>query len=453
MVERIWRESLSRLREQVDPQSFTTWIEPIHPAGFTDGVLSLTVPNTFMAEWLEKYFVEVISSSVRAVEPECRSITIRQVPRAEKTKTTPPAAPDLAPQPIMETTLGTRTDPPPKLNAKYTFDTFITGGANHFAYAASRAVTKSPGSSYNPLFLYGGVGLGKTHLMQAIGHAVWEANPNITVQYMTSEEFTNELITAIQTRSTAAFRAKYRSVDVLLIDDIQFIAGRDSTQEEFFHTFNTLYDAHKQIVLNSDRPPKDIPALEERLVSRFHWGLVTDIQPPDVETRVAILRTKAEQDGLDLPQDVAHFIAQTVSTNIRELEGALIRVTAYASMLGRPVALEMAQEALEGLIPNAVSKPLSIDRIQQAVAAHYDVRIAELKGNRRSRQVVTPRQVAMFLCRDLTQASLTDVGDAFGGRDHTTVMHACRKITDDREREPALRHTLDTLSKQLQETP
>ncbi len=454
MVEQLWKQSLERLRTEVDAQSFATWIAPIRPTSFENGVLSLQVPSTFMADWLQRHFLGVIISSVKVYEPACREVVIAQ--RRQSTGGLITELPI-----VMDDEPGLASAPLPaaqrrglhNLNPKNTFDSFVVGPSNNFACAASLAVARSPGESYNPLFLYGGVGLGKTHLMQAIGHDAWERHPGSTVLYMTSEVFTNELIAAIQSRSTGAFRAKYRSIDVLLIDDIQFLSGRDSTQDEFFHTFNTLYDAHRQIVMSSDRSPKDIRGLEERLVSRFQWGLVTDIQAPDVETRVAILRAKAEREKVDLPQDVAHFIAQAVTTNIRELEGALIRVTAFGSMMSKPVTLELAQAALRDLLTTPAPKPLSIDRIQQAVGSHYDVRLAELKSSKRSRQIAFPRQVAMYLCRELTSASLEDVGDAFGGRDHTTVMHGYRKIAEEKERDPALRQTLHALTQALQGDP
>lgn len=452
MVQELWEQSLERLRETVDPQCFATWIAPIHASGFTDGVLFLSVPSTFMADWLHRHLLDEIEKSVRTVQPACREITIAHDPNV-----VPPSG-LVTPLPIVMHDEPTDVAQPPpvrprrglhNLNPKNTFDSFVVGPSNNFASAASHAVARSPGKTYNPLFLYGGVGLGKTHLMQAIGHEAWERNPGATVVYMTSEEFTNELIAAIQSRSTGAFRAKYRSVDVLLIDDIQFLAGRDSTQDEFFHTFNTLYDAHRQIVMSSDRSPKDIQGLEERLVSRFQWGLVTDVQTPDVETRAAILRAKAERENVILPQDVEHFIAQAVTTNIRELEGALIRVTAVASMQSKPLTLDLAQEALRDILSTAATKPLSIDRIQQVVGSHYDVRLSELKSSKRSRQIAYPRQVAMYLCRELTAASLEDVGDAFGGRDHTTVMHAYRKIALERERDISMQQTIDLLIQAL----
>ena len=459
VVQELWDLTRERLRARIDPQAFTAWIEPIHSATYAGGRLQLKVPSRFMAEWLERHFFDDLSSLAREVDPACREVTIEVEHRPVTNEGLVQPLPIVMDQPARRARQAAparereRRPPLHTLDPKNTFDSFVIGTSNKFASAACRAVAESPGVTYNPLFLYGGVGLGKTHLMQAIGQEVASRSPSSAVLYMTSEIFTNELIAAIQNRSTEAFRARYRSVDVLLIDDIQFIGGRDSTQEEFFHTFNALHGARKQVVLTSDRPPKDIQGLEERLVSRFQWGLVTDVQPPEVETRIAILRTKADQERLELPQDVAYFIAQAISTNIRELEGALIRVTAYASMMNQPVTLELAQEAMKDLIPIAARKPLSIDRIRREVAAYYDVRIADMNSSKRSRQIAFPRQVAMYLCRELTSASLEDVGDAFGGRDHTTVMHAYRKIADERTRDPILQQTLETLFSTLQDDP
>ena len=313
------------------------------------------------------------------------------------------------------------------LNRKYTFDRFVVGASNRFAHAASLAVAESPAKAYNPLFIYGGVGLGKTHLMQAIGYAILQRHPARRVVYLSSERFTNELIAAIQTRTTTKFRDRYRSVGVLLVDDIHFIAQKEATQEEFFHTFNALYDAHKQIVISSDRSPKDIAGLEERLVSRFEWGLVTDIQSPDLETRTAILRKKAEETQLLVPDEVTDFIAQQVTANIRELEGALIRVLAYCNLFNKSPTADVAREVLKDLVREVRSR-VTVAGIQRRIAEYFQLEVVELRGARRQRSILYPRQVAMFLCRRLTEASLPEIGQAFGGRDHTTVMHAVEKI-------------------------
>jgi chromosomal replication initiator protein len=333
-------------------------------------------------------------------------------------------------------------------NQRYTFDSFVIGSGNRFAHAAARAVAESPGRSYNPLFLYGDTGLGKTHLMQAIGNELMRRRPDMNCVFISSEHFTNQLIQSIAEKSTQRFRAKYRKVDVLLIDDIQFIAGKEATQEEFFHTFNELFDHHKQIVIASDRPPKEIKRIEERLVSRFEWGLVTDIQPPDLETRIAILQNKAQRENLVIPSEVLRFIATYVTSNIRELEGALITVLAYSRLTEQKVNLEMVEDVLRDLIGSEKIKPVSVEQVQRAVAEHYDVRISDLCGRSKQRQFVQPRQMAMYLCKQLiTSMSLSDIGAAFGGKDHTTVIYACNSVTEKAKADLALRQLMDNLVK------
>lgn len=314
------------------------------------------------------------------------------------------------------------------LNSKYTFEIFVVGNSNRFAHAASLAVAESPSKAYNPLFIYGGVGLGKTHLMHAIGHLINENNSNLKVVYVTSEKFINELISAIKDDKNIEFRNKYRNVDVLLIDDVQFIAGKERTQEEFFHTFNALHESNKQIILSSDRPPKEIKTLEERLRSRFEWGLIADIQPPDYETRIAILRKKADVDKLDIPNEVLIYIATKIKSNIRELEGALLRVVAYTNLTNSNITLELAKEALKDLINVKNSKIITIEYIQETIANYYDLTVEMLKSQRRTQNIAFPRQIAMYLCRKLTDSSLPKIGEKFGGRDHTTVIHAYEKI-------------------------
>jgi chromosomal replication initiator protein len=306
------------------------------------------------------------------------------------------------------------------------------------------AVSESPAKAYNPLFIYGGVGLGKTHLMHAIGQSALHKTPKSKVLYISSEEFTNQLISSIQNRSTQKFREKYRNVDILLIDDIQFIAGKESTQEEFFHTFNALYDAHKQIVVTSDRPPKEIQSLEERLISRFEWGLVTDIQPPDFETRTAILKKKSEKETIALSEDVFYFLAEKVKTNIRELEGALIRVVAYAKLIGKDVSVELAKEVLKDMIIEG-EKKITIDLIQKKVAEYFDIKLSDMRAKKRSKAIAYPRQIAMYLARQLTDFSLPEIGDQFGGRDHTTVIHACEKIENELKNKTGLKTIVDKL--------
>jgi len=330
------------------------------------------------------------------------------------------------------------------LNTKYTFESFVVGPSNRFAHAASVAVAESPAKSYNPLFIYGPVGLGKTHLMQAIGQEILRLNPGVRIIYITSERFTNELINAIKTGTTLKFREKYRTVDCLLIDDIHFIAGKEATMEEFFNTFNTLYDAHKQIVVSSDKPPKDISNLEERLVSRFEWGLVTDIQPPDFETRTAILRKKAEREGIAIPDAITFFIADKIKSNIRELEGALIRVVAYSKLVGKEVDEAVAQEVLKDLIVET-QKKITIDLIQRKVAEYFEIRPSDMTAKRRSKNVAYPRHVAMYLSREMTSYSFPEIGEQFGGRDHTTILHACEKIRKDIKKEPKTKSLVDKL--------
>jgi chromosomal replication initiator protein len=324
-------------------------------------------------------------------------------------------------------------DSPPEetefyLNPKYSFESFVVGASNRFAHAASIAVAQNPGHAYNPLFIYGGVGLGKTHLMQAIGNAILLKNKRANVCYVSSETFTNELISAIQNQKTPAFRNRYRNVDALLIDDVQFLGGKDMTQEEFFHTFNTLYDAHKQIIMTSDRPPKEIPNMEGRLISRFEWGLVTDLQPPDMETRAAILRKKAELSGMKLPDEITFFLAEKIKTNIRKLEGCLIRVLSYSSLTGHELTLALTEEVLQDVLAGEEDVSITIETIQKKVAEHFDIRLADMTSKKRPKAIAYPRQIAMFLARQLTRYSLPEIGEAFGGRDHTTVMHACKLL-------------------------
>jgi chromosomal replication initiator protein len=334
-----------------------------------------------------------------------------------------------------------------QLNPKYTFKSFVVGAGNQFAHAACMAVAEQPAKAYNPLFLYGGVGLGKTHLLNAIGNYLAERS-DLRIAYLTTEQFTNEVINSIRYDKMIDLRKRYRSVDMLMIDDIQFLAGKERTQEEFFHTFNTLYEARKQIVLSSDRFPKDMPDIEERLRSRFEWGLIADLQPPDVETRIAILRKKSEDERIVLPEDVIHFLATTMKNNIRELEGSLVRVGAYSSLTGQTITLEMAKNVLRDLIGDK-KKIVSIEDIQEAVGTKYHLKIVDLKSRRRSKTLVHPRQIAMYLCRELTDASFPEIGRQFGGKDHTTIIHACRQITKAKEADSTLQSTLEGLKEQI----
>jgi len=450
-----WREALETLKPRLGSEVVGRWLDPLRVASVTESAVVLEAPNAFFRDWVVAHYFEPLKECVgrRALE----LVTSTSTPTAAilAPSSSAPAASSAvsvsgAPRPSPAGPVPAGWDHP--LNLKCTFDRFVVGPGNRFAHAASLAVAQSPAKAYNPLFIYGGVGLGKTHLMQAIGHAVAQRWPARRVVFISSEGFTNELITAIQTKTTAKFRDRYRTVDVLLVDDIHFIAEKEATQEEFFHTFNTLYDAHKQIVVSSDRPPKDIAGLEERLVSRFEWGLTTDIQPPDLETRTAILRKKAEEARVEVPSGVIDFIARQVTSNIRELEGALIRVVAYCSLFNRPQSEAVAQEVLKDMV-REVSSRVTLEAIQQCIAGYFQVELGELRGVKRQRSILYPRQVAMYLCRRLTEASLPEIGRAFGGRDHTTVMHAVGKIERELAQDVHKKRLVDHLNQLVLSTP
>jgi len=435
-----WRGARETLKDRLGVEVVDRWLDPLRVASVTDASVVLEAPNPFFRDWVVSHYFETLKSLTggRALE---------------LTVSTSPAPVTAQDQPLASRAVThTQTDWERARNLKYTFDRFVVGPGNRFAHAASMAVAESPAKAYNPLFIYGGVGLGKTHLMQAIGYAVQGRWPTRRVVFISSEGFTNELITAIQTRTTAKFRDRYRNVDVLLIDDIHFIAEKEATQEEFFHTFNALYDAHKQIVLSSDRSPKEIAGLEERLVSRFEWGLVTDIQPPDLETRIAILRKKAEEAGIVVSDEVVNFIARQITSNIRELEGALIRVIAYCGFLNKPQTASVAQEVLKEMVCE-VSSRVTVEGIQRCIADYFRIELAELRGARRQRSILYPRQVAMYLCRRLTEASLPEIGRAFGGRDHTTVLHAVGKIEREITQDSHKKHTVEHLHQLVRSLP
>jgi chromosomal replication initiator protein len=412
-----WDEAKELIKGRIHTQSYETWFLPIKFVGASEEEITLEVPNKFFKNWVTEKYLAFIEDALLVCADKKVAVAFALpagiAPDMSKAFAQPKAA-----------------ESPPKhigLNKKYTFDDFVIGPSNRFAHAASLAVSETPAKAYNPLFIYGGVGLGKTHLMQAIGNKVASQNKGLKVLYISSEQFTNQLISAIQNRTTIKFRQIYRSVDILLIDDIHFISGKEATQEEFFHTFNALHDAHKQIVMSSDRSPKDIPALEERLISRFEWGLVTDIQPPDLETRIAILKKKAERETTPVPNDVAFFIAEKIKSNIRELEGALVRVVAYAKLIGGEISVQLVREVLKDMVLEDEVK-VSVELIQKKVAEHFNIKLTDIKGKKRNRAIVYPRQVAMYLARDLTDYSLPEIGSFFGGKDHTTVLHACDKI-------------------------
>ncbi len=423
----VWNKALSALEGELPPQNFSTWIAPIRPLKLEGATVTLEVPNRFFVEWLQEHgYVPAIRRALSAELHEdatvhfavAKAAKAHARPAAETppAEATPPAVPDWA---AAARKIG--------LNPKYTFDSFVVGSSNQFAHAASLAVAEKSPRTYNPLFIYGGVGLGKTHLLTAIGNFKLANYPGARVCYVHAESFMNELIQAIGNKKMPEFREKYRRMDVLLMDDIQFIAGKERTQEEFFHTFNALYESHKNIVVTSDKFPKEIPGLEDRLRSRFAWGLIADIQPPDLETKVAILQKKAEIESIHLPNEVAHFLAANFSSNIRELEGSLVRISAFSSLTHSPITIELSREVLKDFIREA-DREVTIDRILKAVSNHYGVTIADLRGQRRTRTVALPRQVAMYLSRELTASSYPEIGNKIGGRDHSTVMYAWSKI-------------------------
>ena len=417
----VWVEILSRVETKVNRHSFYTWFKPTAFVHETGQNLTVKVPNGLFRDWLTKHYAGVIREALGELDRE--GIRIAFVTDAEAAK--PGAQPTLPTPPSDQKALAA---PPPRgLNPRYTFDNFVVGSSNQFAQAAAQAVAEAPSRSYNPLFLYGGVGLGKTHLMHAIGQYLFEQSPALKLTYISSERFMNEMINAVRYDRILEFRERYRSMDVLLIDDIQFLAGKEGTQTEFFHTFNSLYDAQKQIVISSDCLPNEIPSLEERLRSRFKWGLIADIQPPDLETKVAILKKKAEAESIPLPDDVALYIAGRIKSNIRELEGSLIRLIAYASLTGTEISLPLAQDVLRNLLDRD-DQSVTIEMIQKFIANYYRLKVADLKSRNNSKNVALPRQIAMYLSKSLTNASLPQIGKSFGGKHHSTVIHSIRKI-------------------------
>jgi chromosomal replication initiator protein len=426
----LWNKTLAILRDELSQASFDTWLKSTYLLSYNQDLITISVPNEFAKEWLETRYYELIQDTLELLVNHNVTLTfITQKNHSQPPRTIP----------------NLRSNLDPKLNPKYTFDTFVVGNSNRFAHAAAQAVAGYPSKAYNPLFIYGGVGLGKTHLMHAIGHYVQEHYPDYRVLYVSSEKFTNELINSIRDDKPEEFRNKYRTIDVLLVDDIQFLTGKERTQEEFFHTFNTLHNANKQIIISSDRPPKEITTLEDRLRSRFEWGLIVDIQPPDYETRIAILQKKAQNEGIQLNDDVLAFIAQKINSNIRKLEGALLKVAAHAALTDKPIDPPKAEELLKDMLPQSQPKPITIDLIQEKVASFYKLKKEDLKSKKRTRAVAHPRQVAMYLARELTDMSLPVIGSGFGGRDHTTVMHACDKISQEIGLNQQFKDEVDTL--------
>src|SRR5882724_8372494 len=427
----IWQRILARLEGEVGKHAFGTWLRPTSLIRDEGPGLQIRVPNRLFADWIRRHYLDRIASAASVLGRDALSLEFLIDGEG--------AAPSAAP--VGRPTADSPSDAP---NSRYTFESFVVSSCNEFAHAAALRVAESPSSSYNPLFIYGGVGLGKTHLMHAIGNLVRSRNPHLRQRYISTETFVNDLIGSIRYEKTNDFRTRYRSVDLLLVDDIQFLAEKERTQEEFFHTFNALHEAQKQIVITSDCPPRDIPTLEERLRSRFEWGLIADIQPPDLETKVAILKKKAEAEGVLLPEDVSLFIAGGVRSNIRELEGSLIRLVAYASLTGRPIDLAMAQDTLKDLMEDR-ARTVTLEAIQKIVAGHFHIKTMELKSRNNSKHISFPRQVAMYLCKRLTDKSLPAIGSAFGGKHHTTVIHAVRKIEAMRERDKEFARVLSGL--------
>lgn len=483
-LQAVWEQILQKVLDQrsLTELALNDWLRPVKPLSLSDTTLVLGAPTSLAREWIVKRYIPFLEDAVfdiakKKLKIEVKNLNIEPTPAADppvqETLLTESGAalprtneevhehvdsfPSPAAQPKKEDN-GRSYEAPgmiapgdaSSLNSHYTFDTFVTGNSNRFAHAAALAVAESPGRVYNPFFMYGGVGLGKTHLMHAIGHKILEKFPQMRVLYISSEKFTNELINSIRDGNPESFRQKYRNIDVLLVDDIQFLSKKEHTQEEFFHTFNTLHDANKHIILSSDRHPREIQTLEDRLRSRFEWGLITDIQAPDLETRIAILRKKAALEHLDVPNDVMFSIANRIDNNIRELEGALTRVVAYASLTKQPVTTTLTNEALANIFPTDKTREVTMELIQEVVASYFKLRLDDLHGKKRTRNLAMPRQIAMYLCRELTNNSLPQIGSSFGGRDHTTVIHAYEKISKERQEDAKLDRTIEQLMQRIE---
>jgi chromosomal replication initiator protein len=431
----LWDQILSRVETKVNRHSFYTWFKPTSFVAEDAATITVRVPNAIVRDWLTKHYAGVIGEAMNEVRKPNLTVTFLAEGPLDSGPITLTPAEAAAIQELPAAGEGTaEIAGAPGLNPRYTFDSFIVGSSNQFAHAACRAVAEAPSRSYNPLFIYGGVGLGKTHLMHAVGQYVLQSDRTLKLTYISSERFMNEMINALRYDRVMDFRERYRTVDVLLVDDIQFLAGKEGTQTEFFHTFNALYDSQKQIVLSSDHPPHEIPSLEERLRSRFEWGLIADIQAPDFETKVAILKKKAEAEAVPLPDDVAVYIAGKIKSNIRELEGSLIRLVAYASLTGQEITLPLAQDVLRSLLEHD-EKAVTIEIIQKHVAEYYNLKMGDLKSRNNSKSVAMPRQIAMYLCKSLTHASLPEIGRSFGGKHHSTVIHSIRKVEEMRKRD------------------
>ena len=442
-IEELWNKILETIKKELSPQAYNSWFSKTKVVKFGENELIISTPGDFCKDWLEKHYSGFIKDILKRTLGSDDSLKIEFIATDQKfsvpARSTPhPKTNIKKPEPSLKNNKLT-------LTSKYTFDNFVVGNSNRFAHAACLAVAQSPAKAYNPLFVYGGVGLGKTHLMQAIGRHIAQQNGKTKVLYISSEKFTNEMIDSIRDDRTVAFRNKYRSVDVLLIDDIQFLAGKERTQEEFFHTFNTLYDSNKQIVITSDSPPKDIPTLENRLISRFEWGLITDIQPPDFETRVAILRKKAQSENLNVPAEAINFIAENIPSNIRQLEGALTKLVAFSTFTKKELSVPLAQDILKDIIP-LENKKVSIGQIQKTVSDYYNIKVNFMLSKKRTKDVVLARQIAIYLSRELTDLSLISIGEFFGRRDHTTIIHSYNKIKNKIKKDKSFKIIIDNLA-------
>ncbi|RII28617.1 MAG: chromosomal replication initiator protein DnaA [Geobacter sp.] len=447
-MEKVWLEAQGNIEKVLTPQTYNTWIRPIRFSSATSSSLILEVPNKFIKEWVTEKYLTMIQEAVSALAENPFQIELRLEKKIEGDVSPDPAKPAEKTGNSTGREKGRPGEQLSNLNPKYTFETFVCGSSNQFAHAASQAVANKPASNYNPLFIYGGVGLGKTHLLCAIGNHIHARNNKARVCYYTSEKFMNEMINCIRYKKMDEFRNKFRKMDVLLIDDIQFMAGKEATQEEFFHTFNSLYESHKQIVVTSDKFPKDIPQLEERLRSRFEWGLIADIQPPDIETKVAILKKKAEINAILLPDDVAMFLGTSSTSNVRELEGMLIRLGAFASLTGNEVNLAMAREVLKDIIVDK-SRDVTVEIIQKYVADQFRIKLTDMKSDKRLKTLVVPRQIAIYLCRELTKASYPEIGEKFGGKDHSTIIYSMKKVERQLTQDLELKTTIENLRRGL----
>jgi chromosomal replication initiator protein len=437
----LWAKTLADIKDQIGAQNFETWIAPIRFVSRNKNDLVLDVPNKFFRDWLTEHYANKLERILSSAAKHDVKISFQVNERLAKLTTS---------EKVVRKDDKERDKPqrPSNLVAKYTFENFVIGASNQFAHAACVAVANQPGDNYNPLFIYGGVGLGKTHLVNAIGHQAAAHRPGLKVAYLSSESFMNELIASLRRDKMDEFKRKFRNVDILILDDVQFIAGKERTQEEFFHTFNSLYESHKQIVITSDKFPKEIPGIEDRLRNRFEWGLIADIQPPDMETRVAILQKKAEVERVHLPHDVAIFLASNIDSNVRELEGSLTRLGAFGSLTKAAITIDLAKDVLRNTL-NGSKREVTVENIQKTICDYFNIKLGDLKAKRRTQNIALPRQVAMYLCRKYTEASFPGIGDKFGGRDHSTVIHASKTIERRIKEDPHMQSTIEKLERNL----